>query len=728
MSGLSEGAIATVLLPLPLPQALDYKVPQGCAIEDGAHVLVPLGPRQVRGVVWSQRACTAEDAGRALKPVSTPIDAPSLSAECRAFVDFVARYTCHLPGVVLRMVLSCPEALDPPPQRTLYAPGDTPPQRLTEARRKVLAAAAEGPLEAAALARRAGVSPGVITALAKTGGLQAIRKSVDAPFDPPDPRPGALELNDAQNAAAQTLTALARQGGFAPALLDGVTGSGKTEVYFDVIADVLAREPQSQILVLLPEIALTQDVLARFARRFGAAPAQWHSERSRPQRRRVWREVAHGRARIVVGARSALFLPFTDLRLIIVDEEHDSSYKQEEGVLYHARDMAVARAKCASAAIIMASATPSLESLVNARSGRYAHVRLPSRPGAAVLPPIHTIDLRAHPPQKERWLSPPLIEAMQRTLERGEQSLLFLNRRGYAPLTICRQCGGRLQAPDSHTYLVEHRHSGRLVCHLTGFSMPMPRACPACGAQDSLHPVGPGVERLHEEVTALFPAARIEVFSSDTASTPAEVRALIKRMEEGQIDILIGTSMAAKGHNFPALTLVGVIDADMGLRGADLRAGERTYQTLVQVAGRAGRAERPGRALLQTWQPDHEAIQALCSGDRETFLAAELALRADMGFPPYGRLAALIFSAPTEKLAVDEAQRFAAVAPLAQDVDIWGPVEPPFARLRGRWRRRILVRAGRQVDVPALIRAWRARIKLSPKVRLKVDIDPYSFL
>ena len=722
------GRIAQVLLPLPLPGALDYAVPPGLDVQPGCFVSVPLGARQVRGVVWSARPRSTEDAGRRLKPIGALVAAPPLSAECRAFVDFTARYTCHLPGRVLRMVMSSPEALDPPPQRTVYLPGDTLPQRLTAARKKVLAVAADGPFEAAELARRAGVSPGVVTALAKAGGLAALIQSADARFDAPIPQAGALRLNEAQSAAAQTLTALARQSGFAPALLDGVTGSGKTEVYFDVIADVLEHDPEAQILVLLPEIALTQDVLARFARRFGAAPAEWHSERTRSQRRRVWRETAHGRARIVVGARSALFLPFSHLRLIIVDEEHDSSYKQEEGVLYHARDMAVARAKCAGAAIILASATPSLESLVNARSGRYAHVRLPSRPGAAVLPPIRTIDLRAHPPAKECWLSPPLIEAVQHTLERGEQSLLFLNRRGYAPLTICRKCGGRLQAPDSNTYLVEHRQSGRLVCHLTGFSMPRPHACPSCGAPDSLHPVGPGVERLHEEAAALFPGARIAVFSSDTASTPAEVRRLISRMEAHEIDILIGTSMAAKGHNFPALTLVGVIDADMGLRGADLRAGERTYQTLVQVAGRAGRADRPGRALLQTWQPEHEAIQALCSGDRDTFLAAELSLRADMGFPPYGRLAALIVSAPTEKLAVHEAQRLAAAAPLARDVDIWGPVEPPFARLRGRWRRRLLLRAGRDVDVPALISAWRARVTLSPKVRLKVDIDPYSFL
>ena len=726
---MSQGArIASVLMPLPLPGAFDYAVPEGMALAEGAHVRVPLGARKVSGVVWGKRPLAPEDEAQALKEVLAAIEAPPLSAPCRAFVDFVARYTCHLPGVILRMVMSSPEALQPAPVHHLYRASGTPPKRLTEARARVLEAAGDEPLSATELARRAGVSAGVVSSLARAGGLEAISRSADPPFDPPQPQAGVLALTESQKAASAALLKLARRAGFAPALLDGVTGSGKTEVYFEVIADVLARDPEAQVLVLLPEIALTQDVLARFARRFGAEPAQWHSERSAMQRRRVWREVAHGRARIVVGARSALFLPFSHLALIVVDEEHDGSYKQEEGVPYHARDMAVARAKLEGCAIILASATPSLESLVNARSGRYGHVRLPARPGAAELPPIRTIDLRQHAPATNSWLSEPLLEAMRDTLARQEQCLLFLNRRGYAPLTLCRKCGAKMMAPDSNTALVEHRHSGRLVCHMTGFSMPRPNACPSCGAKDSLHPIGPGVERLHEETMAHFAGARIEVFSSDTADSPAAIRSLIARMENRQIDILIGTSMAAKGHNFPHLTLVGVVDADMGLNGADLRAGERTWQMLMQVAGRAGRAERPGRALLQTWQPEHEAILALTRADRDTFLDAELGLRQDMGFPPYGRLAALVFSALNERLVEDEARRFVAAAPFVPGVDIWGPIEPPFNRLRGRWRRRLLVRADRKVDVPALISAWRQRLKLSPKVRLKVDIDPYSFL
>ncbi len=725
---MSAPLLASVLFPMPVPEPFDYEIPDTLSVDQGSIVYAPLGARMVCGVVWKVFRAQEKDQERTLKPIANVVDTPPLPVSCLEFVDFVARYCCHRQGVVLRMVLSSPEALKPSPVQTLYAPATTLPEKMTPAREKVLQAAQNGFFSITELARRAQVSPGVITALAKAGGLIAKTQPVDRPFAPPNPERTGLNLTTSQRTAASDLISLTRQDSFAPALLDGVTGSGKTEVYFDAIADVLLRDPSAQVLVLLPEIALTQDVLARFERRFGAPPAEWHSERTNMQRRRVWREVTNGRARIVVGARSALFLPFANLRLIVVDEEHDSSYKQEDGVLYHARDMAVARAKFAKAAIILASATPSLESMLNARSGRYAHVRLQARPGAAVLPPISTIDMREHPPATGNWLSPPLIEAIEETLQQKEQCLLFLNRRGYAPLTICRHCGERMKAPDSSTYLVEHRYNGRLVCHLTGYSMPKPKACPACGTPDSLHPVGPGVERLQEEVATRFPDASIEIFSSDSTKNAEEVRALIARMEQGKIDILIGTQMAAKGHNFPGLTLVGVVDADMGLHGADMRAGERTYQTLMQVAGRAGRASRPGRALLQTHQPDHEAILALCSGDRETFISAELSLREDMGFPPFGRLAALVFSAPTEPEAQRAARDFVAMAPLVQGVDIWGPTEPPLSRVRGRWRQRLLLRAERQIDLSAMINAWRSRVNLPRNIRLKVDIDPYSFL
>ncbi|MFN4068488.1 MAG: primosomal protein N', partial [Brevundimonas aurantiaca] len=535
-------------------------------------------------------------------------------------------------------------------------------------------------------------------------------------------------LNGDQAAAASALAAGATQGGFRPFLLDGVTGSGKTEAYLEAIARVLRADPAAQILILLPEIALTQALIERIAARFGAAPAEWHSGVAPPRRRQVWEATIAGRCNIVVGARSALFLPFVNLRLIIVDEEHDGSFKQEEGLVYHGRDLAVARARIEGAVVVLASATPSLETLWNAQNGRYDWVKLGARHGTAVLPDIDLIDLRAAPPDPQTWLSQSLREAIGETLARGEQTLLFLNRRGYAPVVLCRACGHRLTAPDTDSWLVEHRYTGRLVCHLTGFSMARPKLCPSCGAEDSLVSVGPGVERVEEEVRQLFPEARTAVFSSDTAPDAKAARALIQRMTHGEIDILVATQAAAKGHNFPRLTLVGVVDADLGLRGGDLRAAERTYQLLAQATGRAGRADRPGRALLQTWTPEHPVLQALAAGDRDAFVEAEMAEREAASLPPFGRLAAIVLSSENAQAVEKTAADLAQAIPNAERLEVYGPADAPLALVRGRRRKRLLVRADRDVDLQAFLRAWLQRVKVPASVRLAVDVDPYSFL
>ena len=535
-------------------------------------------------------------------------------------------------------------------------------------------------------------------------------------------------LTGEQASAAEELREGLRRGGFAAYLLDGVTGSGKTEVYFEAIAELLRSDPGAQILVLLPEIALTQAILARFDARFGAAPAPWHSGLNPKERRRTMREVLHGRARIVIGARSALFLPFRKLKLIIVDEEHDGSYKQEDGVTYHARDLAVMRAKLEEGAVVLASATPALETVVNAEAGRYVRLRLAARPGTARLPQIELIDLRKAPPEKGKWLSPLLALSLAETLAAGEQSLLFLNRRGYAPLVICKACGEKLKSPGTENWLTEHRYSGRLVCHLTGYSVPKPATCPKCGAADSLMGVGPGVERVAEEVRVLLPNARIEIFSSDTAQGGEATRGIVERMAASGIDVLIGTQIVAKGHNFPNLTLVGVVDADSGLKGGDLRAGERTYQLLSQVAGRAGRAERPGRAYVQTYTPDNPAMQALAANDRDGYLAIEREVRSELGLPPFGRLAAIVLSAPSADLVDKAALEIAAAAPNSEGIELFGPAPAPITVLRGRHRRRFLVKSPRSVDLSAYMAAWVGRLKLPSQVRLAVDIDPYSFL
>ncbi|MFN3353206.1 MAG: primosomal protein N', partial [Brevundimonas sp.] len=598
--------VASVLIPLPVPEAFDYEVPDAIDVARGGQVAVPLGPRLLRGVVTEVRETTGSN--RRLKTIQAALDDPPLPGRTLDFIEWAARWTLSAPGEMAQTALKGLRNPAPRPERRVRRAEGGAPARRTPAREAVLAALGDRSMPGPELARAAGVSSGVIKGLIDEGVLEVVEIAALAAFERPRPDHGRTDLNPDQAAAATAIADGVATRDFAPFLLDGVTGSGKTEAYLEAVARALAAEPDAQILILLPEIALTQALIERIAARFGAAPAEWHSGVSPPARRKVWEAVIAGRCNLVVGARSALFLPFANLRLILVDEEHDASFKQEDGLVYHGRDLAVARARIERAAVVLASATPSLETLWNAHQGRYRWLKLKARHGAAVLPDVALIDLRETPPERDQWLSAPLREAMAETLGRREQVLLFLNRRGYAPVVLCRACGHRMTAPDTDSWLVEHRYTGRLVCHLTGFSMPRPRACPNCGAEDSLVPVGPGVERVEEEAKSLFPHARTAIFSSDTAPDGRSARALIEAMAAGEIDILVATQAAAKGHNFPGLTLVGVVDADLGLRGGDLRAAERTFQLLTQATGRAGRADRPGRALLQTWTPEHPVL------------------------------------------------------------------------------------------------------------------------
>ena len=714
---------AQILFPVNVPGAFDYRIPHGMDVSRGDFVFAPIGQQMKLGVVFD---IVSDDGARALKDVAQIKAAKPLSQEMLKFIDWTANYNCVSPGLVLRMVLRSYKALDPSPVVTQFSPSGILPTKMRPARQAILDKGGPFPARASEIAQRAGVSGGVVRSFEGAGGLIAQSLPVDAPFETPDAGFGGIKLTEAQIRAGEDLALQVAKPGFNVSLLDGVTGSGKTEVYFEAVAEAI--KGGGQALVLVPEIALTQAGMSRFEARFGARPAEWHSQMGEAARRRTWREVAQGRAQLVVGARSALYLPFPNLRLIVVDEEHDTSYKQEEGVIYNARDMAVVRGKIARHSVVLASATPSLESLVNARTGRYAHVILPERPGAVTLPEIDLVDLKDHVPEKGDFLSAPLIKATQTVLARSEQAMFYLNRRGYAPLIICRNCGEKLKSPDTDSWLVEHRATGRAVCHQTGFSMRMPKACPECKAEDSLTPVGPGVERVAEEAARHFPKAKIEIFSSDTAGNPAEIAARMKRMEQGEIDILVGTQMVVKGHNFPHLTFVGVVDGDLSLAGGDPRAGERTYQTLVQVAGRAGRADKPGHALIQTHQPEHEALVALAAGDRERFISAELTLREALMLPPFGKLAAVIISGPDLKKTEDLAKKFVSLAPRADGIEILGPSEPPIGRLRGRFRRRLLIQSEPSVNLSKYMQSWRGKMKLPAKYKLQIDIDPQSFM
>ena len=723
------GCRVSVMLPLPLAGAYDYGVPAGLELADGDFVRVPLGGRQVAGVVWG--AGSGAVAPEKLKQVSARLQVPRLDPVARRFVEWVAAYTLSPPGAVLKMVMSVPAALDPPAPVVAYALGaDAAEVRMTKARRRVLDVLAEGPPRPGPdLARQAAVGPSVVRGLAAAGALVQVPIAAALPGAVPAASVWRLDapvLSAGQAAAAKALAARIEDGGFGVTVLDGVPGAGKTEVYFHALASAL--EGGRQALVLLPEIALGAQWLSRFRERFGAEPAVWHSDLGARQRRFTWRAVAEGAARVVVGARSALFLPYPDLGLIVVDEEHDGAYKQEEGVVYGARDMAVARAHLGGVPAVLVSATPSLETVVNIRRRRYAVLRLPDRHAGATLPQVRLVDMRAEPSARSAWMSPSLLADLRKTLDDGEQAMLFLNRRGYAPLTLCRACGHRLQCPQCTAWLVEHRRAGRLLCHHCGHSVALPASCPACQAPDSLAACGPGVERLAEEVAAAFPGTRHAIAASDTVGGPKAAEDLVRRIEEHDVDLIIGTQILAKGYHFPMLTLVGVVDADLGLAGGDLRAAEHTYQLLYQVAGRAGRAERPGRVLVQTYMPEHPVMQALASGRRDRFVEAEAKAREEAGMPPFGRLVALIVSGRDEA-AVDAAARLLGrMAPSAAGVVTLGPAPAPLGILRGMHRRRLLLKAKMDIGVQAIVRQWLARAPVPRHVRVRVDVDPHSFL
>ncbi|HEX6978749.1 MAG TPA: primosomal protein N' [Alphaproteobacteria bacterium] len=734
---MTSADLIRVLLPLPLAEPFTYSAapakdsgPEGIAagpIVPGQIVEVPIGNRTSLGVVWDGPAAPLP-AGKTAKAVLQRYDAPPLSRNLRRLVDWVAGYTLNPTGAVLKMCLPEPRALiEPPPLRQVVFPGAAVELRPSAQRDRVLALARErSGLSVAELAEAAAVSPAVIRKLIELGALRS--DGVPAFRPPPAPdwqRPGPA-LNASQAEAGAALRAAAAAGDFSVTLLEGVTGAGKTEVYYEAVAACLAAGRQA--LILLPEIALTQQSLDRFEQRFNAPAWAWHSDMTQARRAATLRAVSRGEAKVVIGARSALFLPYADIGVIIVDEEHDASYKQEEGVIYNARDMAVVRAKLEGIACILASATPSLESLHNVARRRYAHAVLPERHGAAALPQIEIVDLRKEKLPAQRFLSEPLVTALAETLQDGEQAMLFLNRRGYAPLTLCGACGHRLQCPNCSAWLVQHKRHDRLQCHHCGFQQRLPQACPACGAEDRFKACGPGVERLAEEAALHFPQARLAVMASDTMTSPQQITEMIARMERREIDILIGTQIVAKGHHFPLLTLVGVVDADLGLAGGDLRAAERTHQLLIQVAGRAGRAAHPGRVLLQSFDPQHPVIAALARHDNAGFIAAEMAERQRAGMPPFGRLAAIILSGPDQAEVEAAAKALARVAPRGAGLVVLGPAPAPMHYLRGRFRERILLKATRDIDISSVLREWVLKIKLPSAVKRAIDIDPYSFL
>ncbi|WP_066559087.1 primosomal protein N' [Croceicoccus bisphenolivorans] len=706
---------------------LDYRVPDHLTVEPGSVVVAPLGPRQVLGIAWeSERLPGAEVPDARLRPIVDVLPVPPLQAPLRRLIEWTADYYCAAPASVARMALSSSAALRGGGTITEYRLSGVMPPRLTPQRDAAISALADEQGTIRELADLAGVSEAVLRGLVNAGVLDAVVVEIDRAYPRADADHAAPALSDLQAGVADRFVEAVKARKFAPFLLDGVTGSGKTETYFEAVARAI-RDGR-QVLVLLPEIALTENFLKRFESRFGVPPVVWHSSQKQSERRRAWRQVAEGGAQVVVGARSALFLPFANLGLIIVDEAHEVSFKQDDGVRYNARDVAVMRARFEKIPVVLASATPALESLQMAEAGIYEKVDLPSRFGEASLPDIAVVDLREQVPPRGRWLAPPLVAGIEERLERGEQSLLFLNRRGYAPLTLCRNCGFRFQCPNCSAWLVEHRLSKRLACHHCGHQVPSPSECPECGEGDCLTACGPGVERIADEVAQIFPDAKTAVVTSDTLSNPEKIAAFVEAAENGEIDVIVGTQLVTKGYHFPELTLVGVVDADLGLEGGDLRAAERSYQQIAQVAGRAGRASKPGEVLIQTRHPDAPVIAALAAGDRDAFYEAETDARRHAGAPPFGRWAAIIVSSEDEAEAREAARIIGNAAPRLDDLAVFGPAPAPLSLLRGRYRYRLLINARRSAALQQAIRDWISALEFAPGVRIGIDIDPYSFV
>ena len=722
-----EGDLVGVLTTQPLDRVLDYKAPEG-GVMTGAFVEVPLGPRKVLGVVWGPGKGDFDMAK--IRSVIRVLDVAPMREEMREFLTRAAAYTLTPMAAMLRLATRAPGLGDPPSMRKVYRLGKGEPDRVTDARTKVIAVLRDyGGLSftLGELAEMAGVGTSVVKGLVKQGVVSEEEAPRDTAYPRLDPDHGSKDLTPDQAKGALVLRDAIRADTYGTTLLKGVTGSGKTEVYLEAVAECLSQGRQA--LVLLPEIALTGEFIDRVEARFGMKPAEWHSGVTMTERRRCWRMVGQGDAQMIVGARSALFLPYQNLGLIVVDEEHDTSYKQEDGVLYNARDMAVLRASLNSAQVVLASATPSLESWANVESGKYARLELTARFGAAVMPKMSAIDMRSEDLPGGRWVSPTLRDAITARLERGEQSLIFLNRRGYAPVTLCRACGHQIGCDHCDARMVEHRFLKRLMCHQCGETKPMPTVCPHCEAEDRLSAVGPGVERMGEEVQTIFPDARVAVLSSDLYGSARAMKAHIAEIAAGGTDIIIGTQLVAKGHNFPKLTLVGVIDADLGLQGSDLRAAERTFQLMRQVAGRAGRAETPGEALLQTYQPEHAVIRAILAGDEESFWQAEADERRAAGVPPYGRMAGIVLSSPNVQEVFDLGSEMARRdAPLRQiGAQVFGPAPAPIARIRGRHRVRLLVKADKTAPLQKALAAWVGQFRLPTNLRMAIDIDPQSF-
>ena len=731
-----SGDIVKVLIPNVINTGYDYRLTEPAGV--GNFVRCTVMNKQYIGVIIG-----TGDSGLDQSKIKPIIEVCNLGKLSQFDIDWIYKmsdWTLMTPGAVLRLIVNVPDAFNPAPIEQLYSFNFDNNAKMTEARQAVSDAFQSNDNDAMSvndIQNIAHVSTAVVKTMIKNGILtpaQQREKNKDL-FHYEYHDTGSVVLNDEQQSAANVIADALKQNTFSVHLLDGITGSGKTQVYFD--SALRAYNAGKSVLLMMPEIALTAQFMSRFEKRFGAPPVVWHSNLTAARRREIWRGVANGSIKIVVGTRSALFLPWQNLGLIVIDEEHDTSYKQEDMGNYHARDMAILRAKIAGFPVVLASATPSIETLHNVALGKYTRLRLMSRFGGAQLPTIETIDMREQRPESYKIdkdseneisgnLSPQLCEEISNTLSQHRQVMLFINRRGFAPIVQCKKCGWVAQCPDCSVGMNYHKHLGKLLCHMCGKTAPLPDKCPQCGNEVSMR--GAGLEKIQEEISVKFPNARTALVSSDTIMSREALERLVHKMENGEIDIVIGTQILAKGHHFPNLTLVGVVDADMGLFGTDFRAGEHTFQQLFQVAGRAGRGEFPGRVLLQTYQPEHPVITAICAGNRDEFIASDMESRKNAQMPPYGQLIAVVVEADKEQTLKRYCEQLSNAAPQLTGGKIMGPIAAQIYQIRNWYRMRFLVAGSERANLQPIVRDWLNKVKQPANVRVKIDVNPQNFM
>ncbi len=728
----TAGTIVKVLVSNIPSAGYDYRLTAPAAI--GTFVGVRVMNRICVGIVWG-----IGDSGLPhdkIKDVSLVYDA-KIPVNDMQWILRMSEWTLIPMGMVLRLIVNIPDAFSPPRTEQLYSFNFDSNARITQNRQAIMDAFASNdndPMTVADIQNIARVSPSVVRTMIKNGGLipgAQREKNIDTCiFTYQDL--GNIKLNEQQQNAADAIGESIESGGFSVYLLDGITGSGKTQVYFD--SAWRAYSQGKSVLLMMPEIALTAQFMSRFESRFGAPPVVWHSNLTAARRREIWRGVLNGKIKIIVGTRSALFLPWQDLGLVVIDEEHDTSYKQEDMGNYHARDMAILRAKISGFPVVLASATPSAETLENVNIGKYKSLRLTSRYGGAQLPEITTIDLRENRPtsymigdvEQTGYLSPLLCDALSETLAQGHQAMLFINRRGFAPIVQCKKCGWTATCQECSVGMTYHKRIGKLLCHMCGRTAPLSKVCPDCGCDVSMR--GIGLEKIQEEVTARFPNVRTALVSSDVITSRQVLERLVKQLEDGEIDIVIGTQILAKGHHFPNLTLVGIVDSDMGLFGTDFRAAEHTFQQLFQVAGRAGRGKYAGRVLLQTYQPTHPVLTAICSGDRDGFMRTDMMGRKAAQMPPYGMLIAIIIEGQKEAVLQKYCQDLATAAPILHGAKIMGPITAQIYQIRNWYRMRFLVAGGTNMALQPVIERWISKVKQPVNIRVKIDVNPINFM